>query len=191
MPWHGWDPILKKLRLKDLRRNGYIDTDKDWKTIDRRVAIPTDQEVFDEIDNDALHPVFKQANWRGITDQDFARLRPALRLASNLLFEPTILQFFTGLMRTPLPEITNFPLATVKYGKPAQVYCSASLWQRQGRPRRGRCYVEKSFQVTRLCSMGVWRKQSRCVGGYSSYGWMGSQIPGEKGLHNSVSFTVS
>lgn len=117
MPWHGWDPILKKLRLKDLRRNGYIDTDKDWKPIDRRVAIPTDQEVFDEIDNDALHPVFKQANWKGITDQDFARLRPALRLASNLLFEPTILQFFTGLMRTPLPEITNFPLATAKYGK--------------------------------------------------------------------------
>jgi len=136
---HGADPILSKLRLKDLRKYGYIDwiypdgKPKPDLNAGFRVANPV---VDSSSSNNGvggatpaaaaaaapvpgapaaptvtnpnpistptpapmpIHAVFAEKCWRGLKPGEYDIMAPALRLASCLLSEPSILGFFIGL----------------------------------------------------------------------------------------------
>lgn len=109
-PWHGGDPILRRLRLKDYKRNGYID----WVPANEFPPLEGDYQVANAATlagNDTeyayapIHPVFREENWIGLRDGDYQALGPAIRLVSSLLSEPYILTLFNGLSQKPLSQI--------------------------------------------------------------------------------------
>ncbi|KAF1347055.1 hypothetical protein BDV97DRAFT_423662 [Delphinella strobiligena] len=107
--WHGGDPILKRLRLKDLHRNGYIDhpsgafpqieTDNFQARITFSLADPVTGAANDKYN--FIHPVFKPENWVQLAPEDYERISPALRLASSFLCEPSVLGFYQAIIRAP------------------------------------------------------------------------------------------
>lgn len=105
--WHGGEPILKRLRLKDLHRNGYIDhpsgvfppieTDNfqvrnTFNLVDPVTGAATEKYNF-------IHPIFKPENWVQLAPEDYERISPGLRLASSFLCEPSVLGFFQAMLR--------------------------------------------------------------------------------------------
>lgn len=81
--WHGRDSILSLLRLKDLRRNGYIDPPSQ-PLIEERFQGLSQQRPPDAVATayeGFIHPIFKRANWRGLSQEDYEAIIPALRLA--------------------------------------------------------------------------------------------------------------
>jgi hypothetical protein len=46
-----------------------------------------------------MHPVFRFEMWRGITQDDYEVLRPSLTLASAVLDDPAVLNYFYALMQ--------------------------------------------------------------------------------------------
>lgn len=58
-----------------------------------------------------IHPVFRRQNWLDISDDDYRLLDPVLRLASCYLYEPSVMPFFTGLLRREFTKIPNVPQA--------------------------------------------------------------------------------
>lgn len=107
-PWHGWDPILNNFRLKDLHRHGYVDWpgDQPYPGIehDFTVQVPNDiiLPTYPQVPD---HPAFAKDRWVGINDSDFDLIRPAIRLVSCLLTEPTVLSIFNGLLRSNIERI--------------------------------------------------------------------------------------
>lgn len=100
--WHGQDPILRRLRLKDLQRHGYIDWKEDEPLPSLSFASPSS---FVQSGRARLHPIFKPNNWDGLAAGDFKLLLPAMQIASHLLAFPPVLAFFSGLFRRPHKEL--------------------------------------------------------------------------------------
>lgn len=155
-PWHGFDPILLKFRLRDLQKLGYIDyrSQKDVNITDRpkEGRISHEFEPLPPIDSDfevtkdrremfvpkrrstryhrmfrrtrsgddprelytPIHPIFRRKNWIDISDDEYKLLDPGLRLASCFLYEPSVMPFFTGILRREFTKITNVPQAVTE-----------------------------------------------------------------------------
>lgn len=107
-PWHGFEQILTKYRLSDLEREGFIDYPAD------RMP-PIDEDHFFGINGTGrIHPVLRRSNWVDITDDDYIRLMPALRLATCFLNAPAMASWWKGLLNWPW-RVLNDPRATAKY----------------------------------------------------------------------------
>lgn len=115
-PWHGWQPHLFRLRLKDLQKNGYVDyrsTDPSASPYD---PPPVDMFLPGCMYGMDIHPVFQRSNWLGLDNHDYNLIAPALRLATYLLNDANVLTFFTGVLRQPPSPIRNAEAAIAKYG---------------------------------------------------------------------------
>lgn len=66
--------------------------------------------------NTTIHPVFRRANWRGIDQQEYGLLEPAIQLASGFLCEPSVISFFNGLSNNNLKPLNN-PTAEAQFGQ--------------------------------------------------------------------------
>ncbi|KAF1344867.1 hypothetical protein BDV97DRAFT_402619 [Delphinella strobiligena] len=109
-PWHGHDSVLGRLRLKDLKKNGYID----WVPANKYPPLKGDFLAtgpgaiagnHPEYAYTPIHPVFRKENWVGLSDGDYQAMAPALRLASCFLSEPYILTLFNGLCEKQLARV--------------------------------------------------------------------------------------
>ncbi|KAF1354666.1 hypothetical protein BDV97DRAFT_418461 [Delphinella strobiligena] len=61
-----------------------------------------------------IHPIFRRKNWIDISDDEYKLLDPGLRLASCFLYEPSVMPFFTGILRREFTKITNVPQAVTE-----------------------------------------------------------------------------
>lgn len=115
-PWHGGDPILSRIRLKDLNRNGFIDYPADrMPPVDPNFGVPGVRAApyipgGQFLPPNPIHPVWRRENWK-VSDADYNSLRPVLRLASCFLYEPTMFSWWKGLFYRPAPVLNDPKLA--------------------------------------------------------------------------------
>lgn len=103
--WHGHDGILSVLKLKHLRKNGYINFSGTSPPIDLKKAVT---DMVDPVHGHSeIHPVFARTRWIGLSEDDYKLTLPGIRMASCMLNEPSVVTFFNGLLNRPLEEIED------------------------------------------------------------------------------------
>lgn len=133
-PWHGGDPFYKRLRLKDMHRNGYIDYPGGWPGIEDDFQVPDPSHALHDNSADTtatthytfIHPVFRRLNWLNVSDDEYEAFTPALRLASSILCTPHVLRFYQALLHRPLDRL-NDPQAEARLGARYHVFGVADL----------------------------------------------------------------
>jgi len=123
IPWHGFDALYRRLRLKDMLKHGYINhlsgefpaeeyfqarvpSHNQAAEFSGLPSPPTTPARYPKTSTDAhsgdaysfIHPIFKRDNWRETSDADYETMTPSLRLASSLLCEPVVLHYFSALL---------------------------------------------------------------------------------------------
>lgn len=119
-PWHGCSRLNEKFRLKDLNRHGYIDyNDPPIPVSPRSVEVDYDRKKYylpATAHNEPIHPIFKPQNWPDLDAYQYEKLQPALRLALNILFEPSVMVFFAQYFREPRCPVNVHPRFTLEKG---------------------------------------------------------------------------
>lgn len=106
-PWHGNDPVLNKIRQKDLYNEGFIVYPGGrLPPIDDEFRIPTVN----------IHSVFQWGNWPDLSFDDYHLLVPALNLASKFLTQPAFFDWWRALNVRPVPVLDD-PNLIVRTGR--------------------------------------------------------------------------
>lgn len=86
--------MLRKFRLKDLHRHGFID----WiNGLEMPPIDYTEDRGTSQLNDVDIHPVFRRGRWHNISDDDYVLLLPVLRVASKFLLEPSMMAWWHGL----------------------------------------------------------------------------------------------
>lgn len=111
-PWHGRDALLCNFRQKDLFLNDFISSPwEDPREEDFRVPAALSDTLLPQGATYAdIHPIFQRTNWLGITDTDYDLLKPALRLASCFLQEPSVFAWWRSLTHRPVEQLGDAKL---------------------------------------------------------------------------------
>jgi hypothetical protein len=97
-----YHPILEKYGLKVLNAVGFINSTQPYPDITLGPSGRLQTAFWRNMACDPqerMHPVFRCEMWRGITADDYEVLRPSLNLASAVLDDPTVLNYFFALMQ--------------------------------------------------------------------------------------------
>jgi hypothetical protein len=102
-----WHYLIEKWGLPLLEKAGFLnyyppEHDRDMDPIGRLAEARNPSKEF----NERIHPVLRQDMWRGLDDDDYQILKPALLLASTFLDDPATLTFLYAI--TDIDSMTEF-----------------------------------------------------------------------------------
>lgn len=97
-----YHPLLEKYGLKILNAAGFINSVNPWEPVNlgahgRLHGADWRNPTSDP--NERIHPVLRFDMWNGITQEDYELMRYSLLLASAVLDDPTVLNYFYALMQ--------------------------------------------------------------------------------------------
>lgn len=140
--WGGNDSILQVWTFPELMQEGFItSTDPDEMDFDEQFqpfhdgVLQSLMNIFNTPDlaDREIHRIFQYEMWQGLHWEDYNEIRPALKLASCMLEEPSMMTFFNGLIGQPWKNVhmsdtmkANHPGEVFQYFEPSDAFDPAA-----------------------------------------------------------------